>query len=119
MPVGHARHQRTEFDTIGAPGGKSQRAPRLKHFALNRAYLLKLKEMIHHPQAIEPGLFCPFYEQPKGITKLIRFVRPGEVGNLQTQAHIVIFRPPVSSQPPGQPHLLANQTARYRRHFAG
>ena len=67
MPVGHTRHQRAEFDTIGAPGGKSQRAPRLKHFALNRAYLLKLKEMIHHPQAIEPGFFCPFYDQSKGV----------------------------------------------------
>jgi len=82
MPVGHTCDHRTKLDAVGMPGSESQRTICFEHLIFGRSNIGYLEKVIHYPQTIETGAFCPLCDQPEGITKLRLPSGPRKIGDL-------------------------------------
>src|SRR5690349_22036074 len=88
IAIRNASDHRAQADALGFARGKRQRAPPLQHLLLFRANPANLEEMIHHPQAIESGVFCAPCDVAEGAPQLLGAAGPGKSWNLQTYAHV-------------------------------
>src|ERR1700680_913781 len=87
VAVGDASDHGAEPDPRRASGGKCQRRPALEHVELGRSDDPDLEEVVHDPQAGETGALGAFGDQAATLAEERGATRPGEVGNLQTNAH--------------------------------
>ncbi len=75
-----------EADPLRDRGEVGECRPALEHVLPRRPHLRDLAEVIHHPQRVEAGPLGPSSDVAQPLTELARSARPGEAGELQSEA---------------------------------
>ena len=82
VAIGDAGDERPELDPLGARRREGQRAVPFEHLHLGRPDHADLEEVVHHPEAGEPGPIGLLGDPPEGRADLGGATGPGEVRNL-------------------------------------
>lgn len=88
MAILNARHKRPELCLLRNPGQVAEGAVAFEHGLLGLSYHLYLEEVVHYPQAVEPGLVGGLADLRQLRAYLFRPIRPGETGDLQSNTHV-------------------------------
>src|SRR5487761_655071 len=87
MAIGHAGYERAEAQMVGAASGEGQRAPAFEHLMFSGANASNLKEMVHHPQAVESGALGLLRDGAKLIAQMRRATWIRKARDLQSYTH--------------------------------
>ena len=87
VAVGDAGDHRAQIDPPGRRGREAERGVGLEHLVLGRPDHLDLEEVVHDPEAREPGVLGVARDPRERGTETVGRAGPGEVGDLKSKAH--------------------------------